>query len=185
MVHELHNISVLGLHIAFYMLLLIHMILYNIYFVATPVLQCSVTLAWLRVQYSRAFVCEYTALGLCLELWPSKCVTWSQTLELLTFNPEASVQKSLVSLSPSHPSESLNMLSPSPSHIFLFISLVLFIQWEHTPGVLLRSPCSYSTYSWGCPFVMLLHTSQNLLRGNVTNHVKSSLRENETWFYQT
>lgn len=71
----------------------VHMIPYNIYSVDTPVLQCNVTLAWWRVQYSRAFVCECTALGLCLELWPSKSVTRSQTLELLTFNPEASIQK--------------------------------------------------------------------------------------------
>lgn len=161
MVHELHNINVLGLLIAFHMLLLIHMILYNIYSVATPVLRCNVTLAWLRVQYSRAFVCEYTALGLGLELWPSKCVTWSQTLELLTFNPKRLSRNPLVSLSPSHPSESFNILPPSPSHVFLFISLVPFIQWEHTPGVLFLSPCSYSTYSLGS------HMSQNLLRDNV------------------
>jgi len=45
---------------------LFHMFPYNIYSVETPVLQCNVTVAWWRAQYSRGFVCECTASGLCL-----------------------------------------------------------------------------------------------------------------------
>lgn len=125
------------------------MIPYNIYSVETPVLQCNVTLAWLRVQYSRAFVCECTASGLCLELWPLRMCDLKSDIITADFEPWSVYPENFPQVTPHVKHYNNNILLPaSPSHIFLFISLVLLKQSVSTYSMSFPLFTSYSTYSW-------------------------------------